>query len=139
MVRQSLADDALEAHAARVHEEQGAVLVVMLAEDDADPPAKQPGQPLLAVAQRQVPKILAVKLQEVQGVQHGLADGAAAMQITEHRDAIRTAHHGLFIDRKRRAPQSGRFARDRRMALAPVVAARGKETDAVAVAAACSL
>jgi hypothetical protein len=112
----------------------------MLAEDDADPPpAKQPCQPLLAVAQRQVPKILAIKLQEVEGVQHGLADGAAAMQITEHGDAIRTAHHGLFIDRKRRAPQSGRFARDRRMALALVVAARGKETDAVAVAAACSL
>jgi hypothetical protein len=67
MLSQSLGDDALEAHRARVYKEQGAVLGGTLSEDDADPPpAQQTCQPLLAFVQRQVPKILAIELQEVE-------------------------------------------------------------------------
>jgi hypothetical protein len=51
---QLLRDDPLKAHATSVHEEQGAILVGLVTEDDADPPsAQQPRQPLLAVSQRQ--------------------------------------------------------------------------------------
>jgi hypothetical protein len=52
-------------------------------------------QPLLAVAQWHVPKVLAVELEKVEGVQHSLADGAAAVERVEDRDAIRTADHSL--------------------------------------------
>jgi hypothetical protein len=38
----------------------------------------QPRQPLLTAAQWHVPKVLAVELEKVEGVQRGLADGAAA-------------------------------------------------------------
>jgi hypothetical protein len=67
------------AHAARLQQDRGAILVGMLAQDDAQPPlAHKSRQALLAVAQRQAAEVLAVELQKVvEGVQHGLADGAA--------------------------------------------------------------
>jgi hypothetical protein len=69
------------------------VLLVLLAQDDADlPPTDQPRQPLLAVAQWHVPKVLAVELEKVEGVQHSLADGAAAVERVEDRDAIRIGY-----------------------------------------------
>jgi hypothetical protein len=52
-------------------------------------------QALLALAQRQSAEVLAVELQKVERVQHGLADGATPVQRVEDRDAIRPAHHGL--------------------------------------------
>jgi hypothetical protein len=65
------------------------VLCGVVAEDDADPPPSQElRQPLLAVAQWHVPKVLAVEFEKVEGVQHGLADGAAAVERVEDRDPI---------------------------------------------------
>jgi hypothetical protein len=46
----------------------------------------------LRFAQRQGAEI---ELEEVEGVQHGLADGAAAVQGIEDRDAVRAADAGL--------------------------------------------
>jgi hypothetical protein len=46
-------------------------------------PPSQPRRPLLTVAQRQAAKVLAVELQKVEGVQHGLGDGAVAVQSIE--------------------------------------------------------
>ncbi len=60
-------------------------------EDDADlPPAQQPHQPLLSVAEGQGAEILTVELQQVEDVQHSLADRAATMQSIEDGDAVRT-------------------------------------------------
>jgi hypothetical protein len=42
-------------------------------------PAQEPRQPLLTVAQRPAAKVLTVELQKVEGVQHGLGDGGAAV------------------------------------------------------------
>jgi hypothetical protein len=39
-------------------------------------------------------------LQEVERVQHGLADRAAAVQSVEDRDTVRTADRGLAIERE---------------------------------------
>jgi hypothetical protein len=50
----------------------------------------------------------------------------------EDRDAIRTAHHGLPIDRKRRAAESSRRAGDRWIALAPIEGASGEQAHLVA-------
>jgi hypothetical protein len=36
-------------------------------------------------------------LEEVEGVHHSFADGAAAVERVEDRDAIRTADHGLAV------------------------------------------
>jgi hypothetical protein len=70
----------------------------VVAEDDADgPPSQEPRQPLLAVAKRHVPKVLAVEFEKVEGVQHSLADGAAPMECVEDRDAIWAAGYGLAV------------------------------------------
>jgi hypothetical protein len=118
-----------------VHEKQSAVLGGVVAEDDADaPPTQQPRQPLLAVSQRQPAKVLTVELQKVEGVQHGLAGGAAAVERIEDRDAIRTAYHRLAVERERPGAQ-GRGDGDRRVADAPVIAAAGEQAHLVADAA----
>jgi hypothetical protein len=43
-------------------------------------------------------KILTVKLKQVEGVQHGLGDGATTVERVEDRDTIRTAYHGRVKD-----------------------------------------
>jgi hypothetical protein len=50
-------------------------------------------------------EILAVELQEVEGVQHGLGDGAAPVERVEDGDTIRTADHGLAVERERPGAQ----------------------------------
>ena len=60
-----------------------------------------PRRALLAVAECQLAKILTVELQQVEGVQHGLADGAAAVERVEDGDAIRTAYDRLAMSVKR--------------------------------------
>jgi hypothetical protein len=76
------------------------VLVGVVAEHDAKPaPAQQPRQAPLAVEDWYVPKILTVELEQVEGVQHRLGDGATPVERVEHRDAIRAAHHRLAVER----------------------------------------
>jgi hypothetical protein len=66
---QPLRHNALEAHAARVPEGRGAVLVGVVAQNDAEPaPAEQPRQALLAVDQRQSAEVLAAELEQVKAV-----------------------------------------------------------------------
>jgi hypothetical protein len=92
---------------------------------------------LLPVAQWHVPKVLAVELEKVEGVQHSLADGAAPVQGVEDRDAIRAADYGLAVQGERRAAESSRRAGDRwiAIALAPVVTAPRERAHLVALAA----
>jgi hypothetical protein len=86
-----------------------AVLIGVLAEYDADPsPADQPPKQLFAVSEGQRSKILTVEFEEVEGVQHGFTDCAVAMQGIEDRYAVRTADHGLSVDREGRGAQRGR-------------------------------
>jgi len=62
-------------------EDGGAVIIGVVAQHDAEPAtAQKPRQPLLAVAQRHAAEVLAVELQEVEGVQHGLGDGATTVR-----------------------------------------------------------
>jgi hypothetical protein len=84
-----------------VQEQHRAVLVGVVAENDAEPSfAHQPRQPLLAVAQRQGAEVLAAEFEEIESVQHCLADGATAVERVEDGDAIRPTHHGLAVERE---------------------------------------
>jgi hypothetical protein len=69
----------------------------MQPDDEPRPTTDQPRQALLAVAQSEAAEILTVELEEVEGVQHSLGDGAAAVQSVKDGDTIRTADHGLAI------------------------------------------
>jgi hypothetical protein len=60
---------------------------------------------LIAVAQGPRAEVLTVELQKVEGVQHGLGDGAAAVQSIEDCDAIWTADHGFSVEGERLAAQ----------------------------------
>jgi hypothetical protein len=79
------------------------------------------------VAERQAAKVLAVELQKVEGVQHGLANGAAPVQRVEDGDAIRSAYDCLAIESERSGAQQGRGDGNRRVAAGPVVAAPREE------------
>jgi hypothetical protein len=106
----------------------------MLAQNYADPPlAQQPRQALLAVAERQAAKVLAIKLQEVERVQHRVADGAMAMEGVEDRDPVRAGDDCLAVEREGGSTQLGRRGNDRRVAGALVIAASGEEAHGVAV------
>jgi hypothetical protein len=49
----------------------------VVAQHDANaPPRQQPRQALLAVAQRHDAEVLTIQLQEIEGVEHRLGDGA---------------------------------------------------------------
>jgi hypothetical protein len=104
----------------------------VLAQDDADTPAReQPHQPLLAVDQGQAAEVLAVELQEVEDVEHRVADGPVAVDGVEDRHAIGAADDRLAVQGER--PQLGSRGRDRRIAAGPIVAASGEQPDGVAV------
>jgi hypothetical protein len=100
-----------ETHDASLPKDRGAILVGVVAKDDAEPaPAQQPRQPLLAVVQGQAAEVLAVELQQMEGIQHGLGDGAAAVQGVEDRYAIGSADQGPTVehnDAQRRASRPG--------------------------------
>jgi hypothetical protein len=92
--------DAFEAKLAGLPGYQGAVLVGMLAQDDAKAPlAYQPRQPLLAVAQRQSRRLLpSARASRTRTV--SLADGALPVQGGEDCDPVRAAN-----DRDSRGPR----------------------------------
>jgi hypothetical protein len=85
--------DAFEADVARLTEDQNTVLCARSARcrGGASPvasPAASCDRPAAVRADH------AVQLQEIERVQHRLAEGPAAVQSIEDRDAIRPAHHG---------------------------------------------
>ena len=89
----------------------------MVAEDEAEAAAAQePRQPLLAVTQGQGAEVLAVELQEVEGV--SMASLTVPLQSIEDRDAVRTSRPGLAVERERSGPQLVRRGGDRRVAAA---------------------
>jgi hypothetical protein len=61
-----------------------------------------------AVAQRQAAKVLAIELQKVERLQHGLADGAAPVESVEDCNAVWPAHHCLAVERERGSDRSSR-------------------------------
>jgi hypothetical protein len=81
----------------------------------------------LTVEEWHVPKILTVKLKQVEGVQHGLGDGATTVERVEDRDTIRTAYHGLSVEGEGPGAQQHRGDYDRRVTAAPVIAAPGEQ------------
>jgi hypothetical protein len=70
---------------------------------------------------------LAVKLQQVEGLQHGLADGTAPVERVEDRDAIRAAGDGLAVERERSGAQQRRGDGNCRIPGAPVVAVSSEQ------------
>src|SRR5262249_10056905 len=78
---------------------RGAVLVGVCAENDSDTSAAQePRQERLAIAQRQSTEIHTIQLEQVETVEHGLADGAVPVKCVKHSDSIRSTDAGLAID-----------------------------------------
>jgi hypothetical protein len=87
-----------------VQEDHGAVFVGVLIDGDLRlRPGQQPRQARLALAQRQRPQILALRLQQVERLQDGRAHRAMAMQGVEDRYAIISADHGLAVQGERLA------------------------------------
>jgi hypothetical protein len=97
----------------------------------------EPRQPLLAVTQGHGAEVLAIKFEEIEAVQHGLADGAVAMQGIEDTHAVRAADAGFAVQDERAGAQLHCGGRDRRIAGGPIVAAAGEEPHDVAVAGTC--
>jgi hypothetical protein len=84
--------DAFETHAAGLLEHEFAVRIGVVDHRDSRQPAiDQARQALLASAERQRPAVDAIELEQVEGEQHGLADGAAPVERIEDRDAVRPA------------------------------------------------
>jgi hypothetical protein len=77
----------------------------------------------LSLTQGQRPQVLAVELQQVEGVKHGIRCAAASVERIEHGDTVWTGDHSLAIDRERlwraaswrltRWPDSGRSSHSR--------------------------
>jgi hypothetical protein len=87
-----------------------------------------------SVTQRPRAEILPVELEEVESVQHRLADGAVAVQRVEDRDAVRAAYDRLVVQGERADAQLHGGDDDRRVPTAPVVAAPGEQAHSVAIA-----
>jgi hypothetical protein len=91
-----------------------AVICRVLTQDDADTAfSEQLGELSLSVNERERPQVVAVKLKQVERVQHGLSDGAVPVQSVEDRNAVRSAHNGLADDSERAGAQLGRRAGNR--------------------------
>src|SRR5262249_12739456 len=65
----------------------------------------------------------------------GLADGAAPVQGVKDGNPIRAAHRGLAVDREGLRLELGRSSADRRITVAPVIAAPGEKPHYLAIAA----
>jgi hypothetical protein len=90
------------------------------------PPASSCGRPVAC------PEGPRRQFEQIEGVQHGLADSAAAVQRVEDGDAIRTADHRLAIDRERPGAELRRGDGNCGVAPAPVVAAPREEPHGIA-------
>jgi hypothetical protein len=90
-----LRDDTLQPHPADMLEHGRAVAGQMLNELDRPPlgPADQLCQPPLSLDRRQVAKVVALMLDQVEGVQHRLATPASAPQRMEVRRSSNNRDH----------------------------------------------
>ena len=96
---------------------------------------QEPRQAPLAVAEGQAAEILTVELKQVEGVQHGLGGGAAAVEGVKDRDAVRTAHHGLAVERERPGAQQRRGDGNRWITGALIVTVAREQPHGIALAA----
>jgi len=85
-------------------EDGWAVTRKMLSEPDGAPLslADQLGEPSLALDQGQVAQVVAVMLDQIEGVQHRLMAPASAPQRTEVRRPVVVGDHRLAVDQERR-------------------------------------
>lgn len=86
-----------------------------------NPPADEPLEPPLALDQRQVAQIIAVALDQVEGVQHRLMGPALASQRVKIRCPVFTGNNRFAVDKKRLRLEPGGSINDGREAVGPVV------------------
>jgi hypothetical protein len=96
-------------------------------------PAEQLGEPPLALDQWQLAQVVAVVLQQVEGVQHHLTAPSSVPQRMEVRRPVVVRDHGLAIDQKRCRLEVERGINDGRETVCPVMAALGEAADARAI------
>ena len=122
-------------NAADVLEYSRAVARQMFGEPDGAPlgPAEQSGEPPLALDQRQIAQVVAVMLDQVEGVQHRLMAPASAPQRMEVRRPVVTGDHGLAVEQERLRLEAGGGVNDGGEAVGPVKAVAGEAADARAI------
>jgi hypothetical protein len=96
-------------------------------------PAEQPGEPSLALDQRQVAQVVAVMLDQVEGVQHCLTAPTSAPQRMEVRRPVVAGDHGLAVDQERRRLDAEGRVNDSQEAVGPLIAVAGEAADARAI------
>jgi hypothetical protein len=102
---QPLRHDTFEPHDASMPEYGRAVLVGVPTQHDSDPSlADQLGKSFLSVHEGKRSQVIAVEFEQVEGVQHRLADDAAPVQRVEDGDAVRAADDSLAVDGERLGP-----------------------------------
>jgi stress response protein YsnF len=90
-------------------------------------PRQQPRQVGLAQVQRQLAQILAIKRQDVEGIELHLVIMLSRVQAVEIGDAVDTEQHRLAVDDERRASVSQGGLDDQRVTIAPVVTVAGEQ------------
>jgi hypothetical protein len=98
----------------------GPVLVQVLNEADAVAASDQTGQFRLALLERSVTQVLALELQQVEGLQEHGAVVATAVQQVEVRHPVRSAADRLAVDRGGLGRQTRQSLPDPRKAIRPV-------------------
>ena len=91
------------------------------------------GEPPLALDQRQGAQVVAVELEQVEGVQHRLMAPALAAQRTEVRCPVVAGDHRLAVDQERCGLDAESSVNDGREAVGPVMASAREAADARAI------
>ena len=133
--RPCVRDNAFQPHAADMVEYRRAVGRHMLNEADGAPlaPAEQGRQPPLATDQRLATQVVAVKLQQVEGVEHHSMTIAARAQGVEVRAAVIADNDCLAIDQERSGVDAAGSVNDSGEAVGPVVAVTCEAADPRAI------
>ena len=90
-------------------------------------PRQQTGQVGLAHGQRQLPQIVTIKRENIEGVQLHFVVMPAGMQPIEIGDAIDSEQDRLAVDHERGLPVPQRGFDDKRITRGPVVAVAGEQ------------
>ncbi len=130
----ALRHDALQAHLAGMREHGRAVGLDMLVEPHAGRGLGQDGgQRGLAHLKRFAPQVVAVQLDQVEGVEEHAGVVAAVAQPVEVRHAVVVAAHRLAVEDAGSRAQAGERLDDQREAVGEVVAGAAVQPHAVAV------
>src|SRR5262245_32674000 len=121
-----LRHDAFEAHLAGVQEYALAIVGEVLVQTQTrKAPTQQARERHLARLQRLPPQVLAIQLEEVEGVEEDMLARRLAPKPFEHRESVLIAGHGLAVDQAgtRLEPVNG--LDDERIARCPIVPVSG--------------